>query len=69
MSAFDLFQLATTYLSEGDRKTAADKLQKAIEQIDRDGIDAHMRDDLASLRRSILTNHREELLAGGNAAL
>lgn len=54
MTAFDQFQLATVLLGEGDRNGAAAAIQDAIDQIDRDGVDVHMRDDLVSFRSLLL---------------
>lgn len=55
-SAFDLFQEATCQIGKGDRIGAAASLQKAIDQIDRDGVDAEVRADLVSLRAKVLRN-------------
>ena len=54
MSAFDLYQLATVQIGEGDRSGAARSLERAIARIDSDGVDRELRGDLASLRRSLL---------------
>lgn len=62
MTPFDLFQLATCQISDGDRAKAAATLTRAIRIIDsgrKEGLaDAYMRDDLADLRYS-LVNHAE----------
>ena len=49
MTAFDLFQRATCEIAEGNRPAAAKTLTKAIAKIDKRGVDADMRGDLAGL--------------------
>ena len=53
MTAFDLFQEATCEISAGNYAAATKLLTSAIEQIDSDGVDAHMRDDIASLKDTL----------------
>jgi hypothetical protein len=53
MTAFDLFQRATCEIAEGNRAAAVKTLERAIAQIDRDGVDADMRADLVGLRDSV----------------
>lgn len=57
MTAFDLFQISTCQIAEGDRPGAIKSLDRAIALIDKNGIDADMRDELAALRRTLVTNH------------
>ena len=56
-TAFDLFQRSTCELAEGDRVAAARSLAEAIAQIDRYGVDAHMRKDILDLLTTILNNN------------
>jgi hypothetical protein len=53
MSAFDLFQRATCEIAEGNRAAAIKTLDRAIAKIDRDGVDADLRDDLVGLRDTV----------------
>ena len=53
MTAFDLFQEATCEISAGNRADAIELLASAIKQIDSDGVDAHMRDDIVSLKDTL----------------
>lgn len=53
MTAFDLFQRATCELAEGNRAAAAASIAQAIRQINADGVDAHMREDLEDLRHTL----------------
>ena len=49
MTAFNLFQRATCEIAAGNKTEAAKLLARAIKAIDRNGVDADMRDDLAGL--------------------
>lgn len=60
MTAFDLFQEATCEIGEGNRTAAFCMLTQAIKQIDRDGVDAHVRGDLVALRNAIAANTAEK---------
>ena len=53
LTAFDLFQRATCQISEGNRAAAVKTLDRAIDQIDRNGVDADMRADLVDLRDTV----------------
>jgi len=54
MTAFDLFQDATCDISAGNRAEAILSLTLAIELIDKDGVDAHVRPNLVALRNSLM---------------
>lgn len=54
MTAFDLFQIATCQIAEGDRAAASRTLADAIASIDRTGVDADMRADLVALLKEVL---------------
>jgi hypothetical protein len=56
MNAFDLFQIATCQIGEGDSVSAAATLAKAIKKC----ADADMRAELTSLRLKVLENARAE---------
>lgn len=53
MTAFDHFQIATCLIGEDDKISAKNHLRAAIRQIDKDGVDRHMRADLADLLRRL----------------
>jgi len=52
-TAFDLFQEATVDISSGNKPAAIALLNRAIAQIDRDGVDAYMRAELQSLAEAM----------------
>lgn len=54
MTALDHFQLATCDISAGNRISAVKHLDAAISQIDRDGVDIDLRDDLSALRETVI---------------
>ena len=58
MTAFDLFQQATCQIAEGARAAAIKSLDKAIEKIDANGVDAELRPDLVDLRDSLKVTAR-----------